>query len=238
MSRTAWRVAGSLALAHVVLILVGISQQRSPRLGDGAEAVAAEYVDGDLARIMAGGYVESVGFLLLLPVLAFLARALSRSETGGWASQTAFAAGIAYVALSLAPGLAAGAAALYGAQHGADMVTVSLVNDVRNFTFFLSVLLLGVHAAGVGIAVLADGELPPWLGWAGLGTGLVLVASVPAARLGAVDWATVAWMVWFLALATVMLRYRPGGPDAAAPPVFSGASGDPLTTTPRPGAGT
>lgn len=219
MSRTAWRTAGALALGHVVLVLGGISQQRSPRLGDDAAAVAAEYVDSDMARIFAGGYVEAIGFLLLLPVLAFLASALGRrTETGGWAAQTAFAAGIGYVAVTLAPGLSAGAAALYGAQHGADLATVSVVNDVRNFTFFLSVLLLAVHAVGVSISALSDRVLPTWLGWSGLVTGAVLLAFVPAARAGMVDYATLVWIVWFVALAGVMISHRPGavgtGPGA------------------------
>ena len=217
MSRTAWRAAGLLAIGHVVLILAGISQQRSPRLGDDDAAVAAEYGGSGMARILAGGYVEAVGFLLLLPVIAFLARAVGhRTETGAWAAQTAFAAGIGYVALSLAPGLAAGAAALYGAQQGADLGTVAVVNDVRNFAFFLSVLLLAVHSAGVAVAVLADRALPSWLGWSGLATAVVLLVGVPAAATGAVDYATLVWILWFIALAAVMLRHQPG-PVLASP---------------------
>ena len=218
MSRTVWRTAGVLALGHVVLVLAGISQQRSPRLGDDAAAVAAEYVESEPARILAGGYLEALGFVLLLPVVAFVARAVGRSsETGRWAARTASAAGVLYVGLSLSPGLAAGAAALYGAQHGAPLEVVSVVNDVRNFTFFLSMLLLAVHAAGVGAAVLADRVLPSWLGWSGLAVAVVLVAAVPAAGLGAVDWATLVWIVWFIALATVMIRHRPVGDGAQAP---------------------
>ena len=210
MSRIAWRTAGVLALAHVVLVVGGISQQRSPRLGDDAAAVSVEYVEGDMARIFAGGYVEALGFLLLLPVLAFLARAVGRrTEAGGWAAQTAFAAGVGYVAISLAPGMSAGAAALYGAQHGADLATVSVVNDVRNFAFFLSVLLLGVHSIGVGISALTDRVLPAWIGWGGLATGAVSLVAVPAARTGAVDYATLVWILWFVALAAVMIRHRP-----------------------------
>jgi Domain of unknown function (DUF4386) len=217
MSRTAWRTAGLLGLGHVVLILVGISQQRSPRLGDDAAAVAAEYVDGDLTRILAGGYVEAVGFVLLLPVVVFLARAVGRStEVGGWAAQTALAGGIGYVVVSVVPGLAAGGAALYGAQHGADLGTVSVVNDVRNFAFFLSMLFLAVHAAGVSIAVLSDRVLPAWIGWAGLATAALLVASVPLAAAGAVDIATLVWILWFVALAGAMLGHRPAGADVPA----------------------
>lgn len=217
MSRTTWRVAGALALGHVGLILVGISQQSSPRLGDDAAAVTTEFVDSSLARVLAGGYVEALGFLLLLPVMAFLARAVGRrTEVGSWAAQTAFAAGTGYVVLSLAPGLAAGGAALYGAQRGADLGTVIVVNDVRNFAFFLSLLLLAVHAAGVGISVLNDRALPSWLGWAGLATAVVLAVSVPLAGSGAADHATLVWIVWFVTLAGAMVVRRPDQVGRAA----------------------
>jgi hypothetical protein len=167
---------------------------------------------------MTGGYVEAVGFVLLLPVVAFLARALGRrTDTGGWAAQTAFAGGVGYVFVSLAPGLAAGAAALYGAHHGADLAAVSVVNDVRSFAFFLSMPLLAVHAVGVGISALADRVLPAWVAWWGVATGIVLVASVPAASTGAVDIATLLWTVWFVALAGSMIAHRPAGSVAPAP---------------------
>jgi hypothetical protein len=216
MSRTAWRAAGFLAVGHVVLVLAGISLQRSPRMGDDATAVADAYVAGDLPRILAGGYIEALGFVLLVPVVAFLARAVGRrTELGAWAAQTAFAGGIGYIGMSLAPGLAAGAAALYGAQHGTDLATVTAVNDVRNVAYFLSMLLLAVHTAGVAVSALSDRVLPHWLGWSGLATGLVLVGSVPFAEAGAVDYATLVWILWFLALAGVMLRHRPAGADAS-----------------------
>ena len=222
MSRTAWRTAGALAIGHVVLVLIGISQQRSPRLGDDAAAVAAEYVEGDLARILAGGYVEALGFVLLLPVIAFLATAVGRrTEAGRWATRTAFAAGALYVGTSLAPGLAAGAAALHGAQHGVPLDAVTVVNDVRNFAFFLSLLLLGAHAAGVAVAVLADRALPSWIGWTGIGVAVVLVAAVPAAGLGAADWATLVWILWFIALAAVMIGHRPAADDDQRAPIAS-----------------
>lgn len=222
MSRTAWRTAGALALGHVVLMLLALTQQQSARLG---EDPATAYEGAYLARVFAGGYLEALAFLLLLPVVAFLGRALGRrTEVGRWAASTGFAAGIAYIASTLAVGLPAGAAAIYGAEHGADLATVSVVNDVRNFAFFLSMLLLAVHVAGVALsimsdAVLTDRRLPRWLGWTGLGTGVVLVGTVPFAVTGAVDYATLVWILWFIALATAMLRHRPeeaGVPTRAA----------------------
>jgi hypothetical protein len=217
MSRTAWRTAGVLALGHVVLMLLAITQQQSARLG---EDPAAAYAGADLARVFAGGYLEALAFLLLLPVVAFLGREVGRAtDVGRWAASTGFAAGVAYIASTLAVGLPAGAAAIYGAEHGADLVAVSLVNDVRNFAFFLSMMLLAVQVAGVAIAVLTDRRLPGWLGWSGLGIAVVLVGTVPFAGTGAVDYASLVWILWFIALATAMLRHRPeeaGVPTRAA----------------------
>ena len=211
-------------MAHVVLVLAGISQQDSLRLGDDAATVAAAYVDGDMARSFAGGYVEALGLLLLLPVVAFLARAVGRrTEVGGWAAQTAFAAGVGYVLVSLVPGLAAGAAAFYGAQDAADLGTVSMVNDVRVFAFFLSMLLLAVHAIGFAIGALTDRVLPAWLAWFAVATAVVLLASVPFAAAGAVDYATMLWILWFITLAAVMLRHRPQEADDVAGPDRSAA---------------
>jgi hypothetical protein len=222
MSRTSWRSAGVLALAHVTLMLVAITQQRSPRLG---EDPAAAYAGADLTRVLAAGYLEAVSFLLLVPVVTFLARAVGRrTEAGGWAASTAFAAGVGYIASTLAVGLPAGAAAIYGAEHGADLAMVAVVNDVRNFAFFLSMLLLAVHVAAVGVAMLSDRVLPGWLGWSGIATAAVLVGSVPFAITGAVDYATLLWILWFVGLAAVMIRHRPEGAAVADRPVAASTS--------------
>jgi hypothetical protein len=192
-------------------MLIAITQQQSARLG---EDPAAAYAGADLTRVFAGGYLEALAFLLLLPVVAFLGRAVGRAtDLGRWAASTGFAAGVAYIASTLAVGLPAGAAAIYGAEHGADLATVSVVNDVRNFAFLLSMMLLAVHVTGVAVAVLTDRRLPGWLGWSGLGTAVVLVGTVPFAASGAVDYATLVWILWFIALATAMLRHRPEEAD-------------------------
>jgi hypothetical protein len=190
-------------------MLFAITQQQSASLG---EDPATAYADVDLTRAFAGGYLEALAFLLLLPVVAFLGRELGRgTDVGRWAASTGYAAGIAYIATTLAVGLPAGAAAIYGAEHGADLVTVSVVNDVRNFAFFLSTMLLAVQVAGVGVTILTGRQLPAWLGWSGIGTAVALVGTVPFAVTGAVDFATLVWILWFIALATAMLRHRPDG---------------------------
>ena len=63
-----WRVAGGLAIAHVVLLFAGFSQEESPVHGDSAARVGSVF-RGRLHRTIAGGYVESLAFIVLLPGL-------------------------------------------------------------------------------------------------------------------------------------------------------------------------
>ena len=208
--RQLWRVAGWLALVHVASIVVGIALQNGPRFDEGTEGIRRGYVEGDLTRIMTGGIIEAFGFVLLLPVLVFLARAFGRStELGRWATQTALVAGAGYVAVTMAVGFPAGAAALYGAQHGLDLDAAFAINNIRIFGYFLSLSLLGAHAVGLAVAALQDGVMRRWLGWGGLVTGAALFAAVPATGIGAQDLGTLVWMVWWVGLAVCLLRHRP-----------------------------
>ena len=207
-----WRFAGGLAIAHVVLLLGGFSQEKSPLLTDSADVVKQTFVGANVGRVLAGGFVESLAFVVLLPVLVFLARAVGwRTETGRWATQTALAAGVSYVAITLATGMPAGAAALYGAHHGVgDAATLALVANVRNFAFYLSLLALGAHAVGIGIAALTDGTMKRWVGFGGIGVGIVLFAGIAAQGvLEGAGIATMLWMVWWVGLGVALIRQGP-----------------------------
>ncbi|CAN5778607.1 hypothetical protein BH20ACT6_BH20ACT6_24490 [soil metagenome] len=206
-----WQAAGVLALAHVALVITGIALMRSPLFQDGTAGIERGYVEGDMARTMAGGMLEVLGFVVLIPALVFLARAIGRrTEIGGWAAQTALMGGMAYIAVTMAVGFPAGAAALYSAQHGLDVDTVFAINNIRNFGYFLSLALLGAHAIGLAIAAWQDRIMTRWVGVGGLLTGVVLFASVPAAAVGQQDWGTLAWTVWWIGVGVGLLRHRPG----------------------------
>ena len=130
-----WQLAGAFCLAHVALIPVGLSLQQGPLLDDGLAGITDAYVEGDMTRVFTGGVLESVGFLLMIPALVFLARVLGRrTEAGAWAAQTGLLCGVAYVAVTFAVGFPAGAVAMYGAQHGLDLdardVDAALADDV------------------------------------------------------------------------------------------------------------
>ena len=219
-SRRLWQLAGALALAHVALIPVGLFLQRTPLFSEGTEGIQELYVEGDLARSLTGGIVEAYGFLLLVPVLVFLAGALGRRTEGGrWAARTALMCGVAYVAVTFATGFPAGAAAMYGAQHGLDVDTAFALNNLRVFSYFLSLMLLGGSTLGIAVSALADRFHPAWVGWFGLVTAAALLVSTPLASIGQQDWGTLVWMVWFVGVGVLMLRHRPGagGSDETRP---------------------
>jgi hypothetical protein len=208
-----WRIAGGLAIASVVLLVAGFSQER-PGVVLGGSAAEARYglLEGSLARSMAGGYVESLSVVLLLPALVFTARVIgTRTPLGRWAASTSLMAGVCYVAINLATGLPAGAAAVYDGHHGADLSTAQMVGDVRNFAFFLSLLVLGLQALALGIAARSDRFSPRWTGIGGIVAGLLLMAGVAGAGLGLHDYASMVWMVWWVGIGIVLIRNAPAG---------------------------
>jgi hypothetical protein len=215
--RALWGIAGGLALGHLALLLAGISQEKSPFLTDSPSVVKQTFVESNVTRVLTGGFVEALSFIVLLPVVIFLGRAVGqRSEAGRWAAGTSAAAGICYVAITLATAMPAGAAALYGAHHGVtSATTLYAVDNTRNFAFYLSVLALGAQAVGIGIAAVADGLMKRWIGVGGIVVGLALMAGVAAQSTGAVNLVFIPWMVWWAGLGIVLIKQGFANRDSA-----------------------
>ena len=216
--RRLWQIAGVLGIVHVVLIPVGIALQQSPLFVDGATGIRESYVDGDFSRTATGGMLEAFGFLLFIPALVFLARALGRrTEAGGWAAQTGLMCGLAYVAVTFAVGFPAGAAAMYGAQHGLDVDAAFALNNVRIFGYFLSLMLLAGSTLGIALSAWSDGAHPRWFGGFGVFTAIALLVSTPLSAVGGEVLGTLVWMVWFTGVCVLMLRHQePAGIDRSA----------------------
>lgn len=210
------RIAGALALTHVLLIFAGLALQQGPLFKDGRQGIEDAYVGGSLARSFTGGLLEAFGFVLLVPVLVMLAQCFgTRSEAGRWAARSALGCGIAYVGVVMAVGFPAGAAAMYGAQHGLDTDAAFAINNIRLFAHFLSAFLLGGATLGVALGALADRSHAKWVGGVGVVTAAALFVS-PA--LTAVDWqdiGTLAWLVWFVGVAVVLQRRGAAASDSA-----------------------
>jgi hypothetical protein len=202
-----WRLAGGLVLAHVVLLFAGVAFEKSPVLGDSRTNVVAALMRSSVTTAFTGGFLQYLAFLVFLVGAMLLVRLLRGStETSGWLASSAGAAAVTYAAVTIATGFAAGAAALYDGHHGAPLATVTTVNDVRNFGFFLSLGVLGVFTIAVAGAVHAVGVLPRWVAYSGYVVGTLCVAAIPAQPWGAVDSVNLLWLIWFLAVGIVALR--------------------------------
>ena len=189
LSPTLWRVAGVLAIAHVVLLFAGFTQEVFTDPGDSPETLAATYAGADIGRVFAGGYIEAMSFVVLVAAVVVVARLVGRStEAGRLAGRTFAALGITYAAATLAVGFAPGVAALAATQHGVDIHTMAMVNDIRNYSFVLQVALSAAMALALGVAAVAERVFVKWIGWVGIGLSiLATIGWVLLIALGGID---------------------------------------------------
>jgi hypothetical protein len=212
-----WRVGGGFILASTFLTFAGVSQEHQVTLSEGARGMRDAFGAANLDRQLLGGFLEALAGLVMIPALVFLSRAIGqRTEVGRWASTTALAAGLISQAITFATGFAAGAAAFYGAKHGANLQTAYMVNNVRNFGYFLAVLMLAGQAFGLGIAALTEGRFRKWVGVGGIVTGVVIVASVAGALQNLVNVGAMAQIIWLVGVGVTLIlaanKVAPQGP--------------------------
>jgi hypothetical protein len=73
------RWAGGLALAFIVLMLGGFALEAAPVAhGDSPSKALHTYAQVSITRTMAGGYIEALAFVVLVPALLLVARSLAR----------------------------------------------------------------------------------------------------------------------------------------------------------------
>ncbi len=211
-SRTLWRVGGGLALAHVVLLFAGFSQEVAVEHGDAPAVIQKIYGGANLTRVLAGGYVEAMSFVVLAAAVVIIARLFGhRTEAGRTAAQTFLALGVVFVASTLAVGFPPGAAAVYAAHNGADPATISIVNDIRNYGYILQVALQMAMALSLGVAALAEKQFTRWVGWFGAVLGGAGIVLVPFAH----DVIGMVWMIWWVGVAVLLLRASRTGDGAS-----------------------
>ena len=126
-----------------------------------------------MSSIFAGGYFAYLSFLVfLVGGLLFAQLLVVREDTGLDGCRRALPAVWSQMCPStIATGYAAGAAAVYNGHHGADLATVTAVNDIRNFGFILCAGLVGVFALSVAAAARLTGALPRWVTVSGATVG-------------------------------------------------------------------
>lgn len=214
-----WRVAGALALVHVVLFVAAAAITGQPTVHEGQDVIEHSFNVGGLGRLMAAGYLLVVGFLCLVPFAVFIARQVGRrTEVAQWAAQTGAAAAVIGVVIVVGTGFSAGAAAMWAHDRGQDLQTVLTINNIRNFSYFLALPFLGVFAMGTGIAALVDRMLTRWVGWGGVVVGAALVLAIPAAGVG-IQYGMPLWLLWLLGTAISLFRHDPVGAETIVEPL-------------------
>ena len=225
--RRVLRIGGALGLAHVVVVIAGFAVQTpiGATLTSSRDELAAYYVAGAAERIFAGGYIEVLGYLLFLPFVVALVRHLrSREPSGAVAAGTASLAGVAFVAMILAPAMSAGAAALWTGQDGGDLDTIVALNALRSLSYAVALLVFAVFLAAVGVSALAGRALPRSLSLSALILAVVLLAGVARFAEGWADLPGLLTLVWVLAASIWALRTRQDERSPAGQPVLAGAS--------------
>lgn len=209
-SPAAWRWAGGLALAYVVIVFAALPVEgvmTDPGASSGE--LKHQYASVAFNRILAGGYVESLAFLVLVPALVTLGRRFGRrTETSRAAAQSFAGLGLCYAAATLAIGFTPMFAAAYGAHHGVDAQVLSTVNDLRNYGYLLQVAISLAMTLALGVAALAEGVFVRWVGWGGVLVGSLGLVATPFAR----NATGMVQIVWWIGLAVLCLR---GGPKKA-----------------------
>ena len=204
-----WRVAGALALAHTVCFALAVAIGGPPTVHPGQEGIEHSFRDGPLSLVFTAGFVNTVGFLTLLPVMVFLTSALGRrTALGRWGAETAGYAGLGAIVVIVGTGFASGAAAAWGRSQGLELQTTLAINNIQNFAYLLALPLLGTLALGFGIGAVSGRLLTRWVGWGGIGVGAALLLAVPAAGAG-IQYGMPLWLLWWTGVGVSLMRHRP-----------------------------
>lgn len=205
------RLGAASGLAAIVLISAGFAllAAADATFHSSESAVVSYFTGADVPRTVAGGLLQVVGLLLLLPFVATLtSRFRGPGAAGDVLAPTARAAATIYVTLSLAPGMAAGAAALWQAQvRTGDVAIVVALNDLRALSYFVALLAFALFLVTVGAAALVTARLPRWAGWSAVVLGTLLAAAVPAAATGLTDVVALLGLLWIPVVAVHVLRH-------------------------------
>jgi hypothetical protein len=205
------RAGAAVGVAAVVAIVAGfaLAAATEATLTSPEAEVAAFYRDAPLVRTVVGGLLETSGLVLLL---AFGAALAARLRPAGWTAAAARSALTAYVAICLAPGMSAGAAALWLAHTGTtDPAVLTALNTLRSLSYFLALVPFALFLACTAVAGLRTGALPRWVCWTALVLAVPMVPSVAVAALGFADVLGLLGLAWVLTVAVVLLR----SPDPA-----------------------
>jgi hypothetical protein len=159
------------------------------------------------ARFMVGVVLVAIGYVLLLVFMAYVGSVLADAGGGTWVGGLIVGLTVLTVVLTLGY-VGTYATALFWASHGGLSVDGYLVLHGASFASYWLALPVGAASgAVVGLAIIATGRFPGWLGVA----IIVIGAAQLVAMFGTPDvWNATSGLPYLttLALAVIVLRRR------------------------------
>jgi len=199
------RLAPLTGIPFAVLLAVAFATPMTPDTHDTGAQVISEYQAHHGAHLL-GDLTGGVAVVFFLFFISSLRSYFKDKEGGDGLSMAAFAGGIL---------IAVGGAiftsldvALIDARHDITPQAAQALNVLSNDFFFPFEIGLIVFSISIGLAIIASGALPKWLGWVQVVIGVV--AFTPVGFFG--FFVTLLWSV-----IVAILIYRRTAPASAAP---------------------
>jgi hypothetical protein len=198
------RLAPLSGIVFAALLVVTFSSPSTPGVHDTGVQVINHYKDHHSAHLI-GDLAGGVGVVFFLFFISSLRSYFADKEGADGLSRAAFAGGIL---------IAVGGAiftsldvALVDARHDITPQAAQALNVLNNDFFFPFEIGLVVFALCTGLAIIASGALPKWLGWI-----MVVIGIVAFSPVGFFGFFVV--LIWSVIVA--ILIYRRSGQPAAA----------------------
>jgi hypothetical protein len=198
------RLAPLTGIVFAVLLAVTFTTPSTPDVHDTGQQVIQHYNDHKSAHLI-GDITGGVAVVFFLFFISALRSFFKDKEGADGLSMAAFAGGIL---IAVGGGLFTSLdVALIDARHDISPQAVQALNVLNNDIFFPFEIGLIVFALSIGLAIIASGALPKWLGWIMVVIGVV--AFTPVGFFGF-------FVVLLWAVIVAILIYRRTGPTAAA----------------------
>jgi hypothetical protein len=198
------RLAPLTGIVFAALLVVTFATPSTPDVHDTGQQVIQHYNDHKSAHLI-GDITGGVAVVFFLFFISALRSFFKDKEGADGLSMAAFAGGIL---IAVGGGLFTSLdVALIDARHDISPQAVQALNVLSNDIFFPFEIGLIVFALCTGLAIIASGALPKWLGWV-----MVVIGVVAFTPVGSFGFFVV--LLWSVIVA--ILIYRRTGPTAAA----------------------
>lgn len=206
------RLAGVAGVAGFALTLIGggLAGEFATPAGTDTAAVVAHFGGRSAdAAFTVGMILETLGFLLILALLAGLARAVGgREDRAGWLGSVIVVSAVVAIVLTCLSIVSLGAAAFRGGHGGFPGDGFVVLSDLRLVAYWVSLPVWALVYLASGTVIVGVRSFPSWFGWTAVVLGALHVV-LPFAPTSTWDVVTGLGGLW-MTVAAVLILVRPG----------------------------